>query len=107
MYGSLALLARRLGQFEGPASATEVKHARCNGFTTRWRRRTRARPFRSHYRSIERDESLIRQWLEKEYPKILAMVKIQGMDIYFGDAARIRSWRHRHRHAARRSAMFR
>jgi hypothetical protein len=48
MYGSLALLARRLGQFEGPAAATEVKHARCNGFTIRRRRRTRARPARSH-----------------------------------------------------------
>jgi hypothetical protein len=52
------------------------------------------------HRAIERDESLVRQWLEKKYPKILAMVKIQGLDIYFGDAARIHSWR-------RRSAMFR
>ena len=48
------------------------------------------------HRAIERDESLVRQWLEKKYPKILAMVKIQGMDIYFGDAARIHSWRRRH-----------
>jgi hypothetical protein len=48
IYGSFALLARRLGQFEGPAAATEVKHARCNGFTTRGRKRTRARPARSH-----------------------------------------------------------
>ena len=30
------------------------------------------------HRAIERDESLVRQWLEKKYPKILAMVKIQG-----------------------------
>jgi hypothetical protein len=51
------------------------------------------------HRAIERDESLVRQWLEKKYPKILAMVKIQGMDIYFGDAARIHSWRRRHRQA--------
>jgi hypothetical protein len=53
------------------------------------------------HRAIERDESLVRQWLEKKYPKILAMVKIQGMDIYFGDAARIHSWRRRHRQASK------
>jgi transposase len=46
------------------------------------------------HRAIERDESLVRQWLEKEYPKIKAMAKKQGADIYFGDAAHIRSDHH-------------
>jgi transposase len=43
------------------------------------------------HRAIERDESLVRQWLEREFPKIKAMAKKQGADIYFGDAAHIRS----------------
>ncbi len=42
------------------------------------------------HRAIERDEFLVRQWLEKEYPQIKAMAKKQGADIYFGDAAHIR-----------------
>src|ERR1700731_3349057 len=46
------------------------------------------------HRAIERDESLVRQWLKKEYPKIKAMAKKQGADIYFGDAAHIRSDHH-------------
>src|ERR1700724_2803068 len=43
------------------------------------------------HRAVERDESLVRQWLKKEYPKIKAMAKKQGADIYFGEAAHIRS----------------
>ena len=46
------------------------------------------------HRAIERDKSLVRQWLEKEYPKIKAMAKKHGADIYFGDAAHIRSDHH-------------
>src|SRR3984893_17926594 len=46
------------------------------------------------HRAIERDESLVRQWLKKEYPQIKAMAKKQGADIYFGDAAHIRSDHH-------------
>src|SRR6202045_2674276 len=46
------------------------------------------------HRAVERDESLVRQWLKKEYPKIKAMAKKQGADIYFGDAAHIRSDHH-------------
>src|ERR1700731_3031335 len=46
------------------------------------------------HRAIERDEALVRQWLKKEYPKIKAMAKKQGADIYFGDAAHIRSDHH-------------
>ena len=34
------------------------------------------------HRAIERDKSLVRQWLEKEYPQIKAMAKKQGADIY-------------------------
>src|ERR1700730_18086461 len=30
------------------------------------------------HRAIERDESLVRQWLKKEYPKIKAMAKNKG-----------------------------
>ena len=37
---------------------------------------------------------MVRQWLEKEYPQIKAMAKKQGADIYFGDAAHIRSDHH-------------
>src|SRR3984893_12605676 len=43
------------------------------------------------HRAVERDESLVRQWLKKEYPKSKAMDKKQGADIYFGDAAHIRA----------------
>src|ERR1700737_1528074 len=46
------------------------------------------------HRAVERDESLVRQWLKKESPKIKAMAKKQGADIYFGDAAHIRSDHH-------------
>jgi transposase len=46
------------------------------------------------HRAIERDESLVRRWLEKEYPQIKAMAKKQGAEIYFGDAAHIRSDHH-------------
>jgi transposase len=46
------------------------------------------------HRAIERDESLVRQWLKKEYPKIKALAQKEGADIYFGDAAHIRSDHH-------------
>jgi transposase len=46
------------------------------------------------HRAIERDESLVRQWLEKECPKIKALAQKEGADIYFGDAAHIRSDHH-------------
>ena len=40
------------------------------------------------HRGIERDEFLVRQWLEKEYPQIKAMAKKKrGADIYFGNGA--------------------
>jgi transposase len=46
------------------------------------------------HRAIERDESRVRQWLKKEYPKIKALAQKEGADIYFGDAAHIRSDHH-------------
>jgi transposase len=46
------------------------------------------------HRAQERDEALVQQWLKREYPKIKKMAKMQGADIYFGDAAHIRSDHH-------------
>jgi len=46
------------------------------------------------HRAIERDESLVQKWLKAEYPKIKKMAKAQKADIYFGDAAHIRSDHH-------------
>ncbi len=46
------------------------------------------------HRAQERDEALVQQWLKKEYPKIKAMARKEGADIYFGDAAHIRSDHH-------------
>jgi transposase len=46
------------------------------------------------HRAWERDEALVRQWLKKEYPGIKRMAQKQGADIYFGDAAHIRSDHH-------------
>src|SRR3974390_695371 len=53
-------------------------------------------------RAIERDEALVQQWLDKEYPKIKAMAQRQGADVYFGDAAHIRSDHHAGRTWGRR-----
>ena len=46
------------------------------------------------HRAWERDEALVQQWLKKEYPGIKRMAQKQGADIYFGDAAHIRSDHH-------------
>ena len=51
-------------------------------------------PQKPLYRAIERDETLVNKWLKTEYPKIRTMAKAQGADIYFGDAAHIRSDHH-------------
>ncbi len=45
-------------------------------------------------RALERDDALVQQWLNKEYPKIKALVLREKADIYFGDAAHIRSDHH-------------
>ena len=46
------------------------------------------------HRAIERDEALVQKWLKVEYPKIKKMATAQGAEIYFGDAAHIRSDHH-------------
>ena len=46
------------------------------------------------HRARERDEALVQKWLKKDYPEIRKMAKKQGADIYFGDAAHIRSDHH-------------
>jgi transposase len=46
------------------------------------------------HRAIERNEALVKQWLKTEYPKIQKMARAQGVEIYFGDAAHIRSDHH-------------
>lgn len=51
-------------------------------------------PQKPLYRATERDEALVRKWLKTEYPKIRKMAKAQGADIWFGDAAHIRSDHH-------------
>src|SRR5580704_1613574 len=51
-------------------------------------------PQKPLYRASERDDTLVGRWLKTEYPKIRKMAKAQGADIYFGDAAHIRSDHH-------------
>jgi transposase len=51
-------------------------------------------PQRPLYQALERDPSLIKTWLEREFPKIKKAAQTQGAEIYFGDAAHIRSDHH-------------
>jgi transposase len=44
--------------------------------------------------AMEYDEALVQKWLKAEYPKVKKMAQAQGADIYFGDAAHIRSDHH-------------
>ena len=46
------------------------------------------------HRALERDEALVRQWLKQEYPRIRALAQREKADIYFGDAAHMRSDHH-------------
>jgi transposase len=46
------------------------------------------------HRALERDEGLVQQWLKQEYPKIRALARRENADIYFGDAAHMRSDHH-------------
>jgi transposase len=46
------------------------------------------------HRALQRDEALVQQWLKQEYPKIRAMAQREQADIYFGDAAHMRSDHH-------------
>lgn len=46
------------------------------------------------HRALERNESAVQKWLKTEYPKIKKMAAAQGADIFFGDAAHVRSDHH-------------
>src|SRR5271168_5325752 len=46
------------------------------------------------HRALERDEGLVQKWLKTEYPKIKKAAQAEGADIYFGDAAHMRSDHH-------------
>jgi transposase len=46
------------------------------------------------HRALERDEALVRQWLKQDYPRIRALAQREKADIYFGDAAHMRSDHH-------------
>jgi len=46
------------------------------------------------HRAMERDEATVQKWLKQEYPKIKKLAKTLGADIFFGDAAHMRSDHH-------------
>jgi transposase len=46
------------------------------------------------HRARERDEALVKKWLRKEYPEIKALAQQEKADIFFGDAAHMRSDHH-------------
>ena len=46
------------------------------------------------HRAQERDEALVEQWLKKEYPRIKALAQREKAEIFFGDAAHMRSDHH-------------
>ena len=46
------------------------------------------------YHALERDEALVQQWLKQEYPRIKALARRENAEIYFGDAAHMRSDHH-------------
>jgi transposase len=46
------------------------------------------------HHALERDETLVQQWLKQKYPKIKALAHREKAHIYFGDAAHMRSDHH-------------
>jgi transposase len=46
------------------------------------------------HRAFEQDDALVQQWLKKDYPKIKALAQREKGQIYFGDAAHLRSDHH-------------
>ena len=46
------------------------------------------------YKAIQKDESLVKRWLKQVYPTIKSRARSEKADIYFGDAAHIRSDHH-------------
>ena len=43
------------------------------------------------HRAYQQDSERVDKWLENEFPKIKALARKNGADIYFGDEAGIRS----------------
>jgi len=46
------------------------------------------------HRALERDDALVQQWLKQKFPKIKALAHREKAEIYFGDAAHMRSDHH-------------
>src|ERR1700680_4042538 len=46
------------------------------------------------HRALERDEALVQQWLKQDYPKLRRLARREKAEIYFGDAAHMRSGHH-------------
>ena len=46
------------------------------------------------HQARERDEALVERWLKSDYPKIKKLAQSKGANIYFGDAAHMRSDHH-------------
>ena len=57
------------------------------------------------HRALARDEALVQHRLRKEYPKLKALARNEKAEIYFGDAAPMRSDRHAGRTWGRRGEM--
>ena len=54
------------------------------------------------HRAQERDEALVERWLKREFPRIKALAKLEKAEIFFGDAAHMRSDHHSGRTWGRR-----
>jgi transposase len=46
------------------------------------------------HRAQERDGALVERWLKREFPRIKALAKLEKAEIFFGDAAHMRSDHH-------------
>jgi transposase len=46
------------------------------------------------HRALEQDEALVQKWLKQDYPKIRTLARREKAEIYFGDAAHLRSDHH-------------
>ena len=46
------------------------------------------------HRALEQDEALVQKWVKQDYPKIRTLARREKAEIYFGDAAHLRSDHH-------------
>jgi transposase len=46
------------------------------------------------HRALEQDEALVQKWVKQDYPKIRTLARREKAEIYFGDAAHLRSEHH-------------